>query len=105
MTEEQNGKPIDVKTAVKAAIAYVRSLYDSKEIFDVSLEEVEYDTDGYWYITVGFTRSVTVNRRLAVSSLRALAQEMTNPTVEREYKIVTVRATDGQPLSMKIRKL
>ncbi len=104
MTESTvtNAKPIDVKTAVKIATKFVADLYDPKEIFDITLEEVEHGTDGYWYITVGFTRSVSLPTKL--KGLYALAQQA-NPNVEREYKIVKVDEENGKPISMKIRQL
>jgi hypothetical protein len=92
---------IGIKDAVKAATVFLMELLDPKELNDVLLEEVELSPDStYWYITLGYTRPITVS-----TSSRGIhpLQELTRPTAERVYKRITVRADTGQPVAMKIR--
>lgn len=92
---------IGIKDAVKAATNFVTELFDASELNDLSLEEVELSNDNdLWYITLGYTRPVTVST--SPHSLRPL-QDLTRPTAERVYKIITVRADNGQPVAMKMR--
>ena len=92
-------QPITVKQAVRAALQYVADLYEDKNIYDVLLEEVEHE-DGYWYITVGFTRPVYPRD---LGSLRNLADAINLTEGTREYKIIQVDERTGKPVSMKIR--
>jgi len=88
--------PIDVKQAVKNAVEYLSSLYDSNELQDLLLEEVELSDDNrYWLVTLGFTR-----RLKTTSPLQAFARS----EPDRLYKLITVRADTGEVKSMKIRK-
>ena len=104
IAEEQTEtkQPIDVKRAVRTAMAYVNDLFEQENVADIALEEVEHGADGDWYITIGLTRPVSVSRNLPSSSLASVMQEMRNPRVEREYKIIHVNKA-GEPVSMKIR--
>lgn len=44
--------PIDVKTAVRNAIAYLQQFQEFITARAVRLEETEYDDKGYWLITL-----------------------------------------------------
>jgi len=50
---------IDVQTAVKASFDFLHSVYNSKDLFDVRIEEAELSEDSqYWFITLGFTHGM-----------------------------------------------
>ena len=80
---------VDGKQAVGKAIDYVKSVYDSSQMTDLMLEEVERSEDGkHWYVTLSF-----------------IPQGKTSGgTTERTYKVVKVVVETGELLSMKIRK-
>ncbi len=84
---------IDVKTAVEAALQYVKSLYAGQNLRDLLLEEVELsDRDNEWLVTVGF--SLPKEEQGLLITPRQLA---------RHYKVVRVDAETAQALSMRIR--
>ncbi len=92
---------IDVKQAVRTAIAYVQSLYEYP-LPGLQLEEVELsDDERYWLITVGFARDDGTARE---NPLRALVEPFGSvPARQRTYKIVRIDAETGAPKSMRIR--
>lgn len=92
-------QPVDVKRAVRAAIHYVADLYEDKNIYDVLLEEVKHE-DGYWYITVGFTRPIYLR---GLDALHSFVNPLSPADGTREYKIVQVDERTGEPVSMMIR--
>jgi hypothetical protein len=93
-------KTIDVKQAVTAASAYLSELFPKGELHDLALEEVELSDDGqYWYVTMGFNRQLAIPRARPLRGLDGGGY--TN--AERVYKLIKVRASDGKPISMKIR--
>ena len=47
--------PVDVKHAVRNAIAFVKEVYSDEKITNVGLEEVKSEGD-VWKVTVGFSR-------------------------------------------------
>ena len=48
---------MDVKEAVAKAKTYVSDLFQSEQIRNLGLEEVEFDEkDSAWYVTIGFSR-------------------------------------------------
>jgi hypothetical protein len=91
---------IDVKEAVKKALAYLIDIIPDSDFIDPRLEEIESSDDGKnWFVTVSFIRRVP-----PVSDVeRALGESLTPR--ERVYKIITIDAETGKPLSMKIRQL
>ena len=92
---------IDVKEAVKKALDYVSSVIPVEALIDPRLEEVELsENEKTWLITISFIR-VTPSKYL--HSLASAMQEVTQS--DREYKLVSVDADTGKPLSMKIRQL
>lgn len=84
---------MDAKEAVKAAKRYVAYLFEDEEIKDVGLEEIEFDGD-VWNVTLGFSRPWSGS---LVGGLAAGANA-------RDYRIVRVRASDGEVLSVKQRE-
>ena len=85
---------IDAKEAVRIALDYVRALYDAEEIPHLTLEEVELSVDQeYWHVTVSFLSSFTKSPIEAMTSQHGPAM----------YKILKLRAEDGQVHSMKMR--
>jgi hypothetical protein len=91
---------IEMKEAVKNAMAFALELYDKEKLDDFLLEEVELSEDEkYWLITIGFNLGKTQTRNPLVG-----ITEMTSRPV-RSYKLIKVDADTGKPLSMKIRKI
>lgn len=92
---------IDAKEAVRIAFDYVQSLYAAEEIPHLTLEEVELADSGgdgserFWLVTVSFLKPVPK------SAIEAMTGQQGAPT----YKILKIRAADGQVHSMKIRTL
>lgn len=82
---------VDGKQAVGKAMEYVKTVYDSSQLADLMLEEVERSEDGkHWYVTLGFTPQGPASG---------------GTTFERTYKVVKIVVDTGEILSMKIRKL
>jgi len=93
---------INVKEAAKAATDFITSLYNTHELINLSLEEVELSDNGeFWYITLGYTRPLKVLPPRNTAS--ALQGYLNQPTTEQVYKVITVRSHDGEVTSMKIR--
>ena len=85
---------IDAKEAARIAIEYVRALYESDEIPQLVLEEVELAKDGkFWLVTVSFLRPVA----------RSPIEAMTGQHGPTAYKVLEVDAETGQLHSMKMR--
>jgi len=83
---------IDVKQAVKAAMAYAQDLFGVEQA--LTLEEVDMsDDDGYWLITLGIGGRLT--------PIEVLGGVRT----QRDYKVFTVEAKSGKVISMKIRSV
>ena len=60
------------------------------------LEEVETSENGdLWYVTLSFIRK---------AEAESLEDAIRGHGYQREYKVITVRASDGQVLSMKMRQ-
>ena len=90
---------IDVKEAVKIAVDYLQSLYDSTKLKDILLEEVVLsDDEKYWYVTLGFSRPLEVNQPLS-----AIVGPEYKREYKREYKVFQIDTASGQVRSMKIR--
>lgn len=98
---------IDVKTAVSAAIEYLRFLQDniSDELQNVRLEEVELSEDrNYWLVTLGY--DVPVKHQTALEKIMTSpALSPGSPTYKREYKVFKVNSENSQVEAMNIRVL
>ena len=81
---------MNVKKAVAIAKEHIEELFGEENILNLGLEEVELDEEGFWRITIGFSRPWNRN----VGS--ALSRENS-----RSYKIVLLRDLDGEILSVK----
>jgi hypothetical protein len=97
---------VDLKEAVKIARDFMTDLYDGDRLSGLLLEEVELSGDEKsWLITFGFdTNRPTLEPDSTHGGLR-LSSAIAYPKYVREYKTIKVRAEDGKPESMKIRKL
>ena len=86
---------LDVKDAVDSAKTAVTNLFAQEGVFNLGLEEVEFDdAQEQWRITVGFSRSWDKRQGL----LADLAS-----TTGRTYKVVTINK-DGKVMSIKNRE-
>ena len=83
---------MDVKQAVQVAKKYVHELFKEEEIGNLALEEIDAEKEGFWRITIGFSRPW--NRHIGTF----FSGEQT-----RAYKVVLVRDSDGYVLSVKNR--
>jgi hypothetical protein len=82
---------VDGKQVVAKAMEYVKAVYESSQVADLMLEEVERSEDGkHWLVTLGFTP----HESGAVGS-----------AFERTFKVLKIVAETGEVLSMKTRKL
>ena len=88
---------MDAKQAVHKAREYLVDLFDSEEIFEIGLEEVEFDdmTDE-WRVTLGFSR--TWNRTSFIVSPPSKPEP-------RSYKVIRIHDLDGEIRSLKDRVL
>ena len=78
---------IDVRTAVRKAVEYVREFQDYLPQSDVRLEETEYVEPDLWLITLSFTEDVPFI------------------TDRRTYKEFRIDADTGDVKAMKVRSL
>jgi hypothetical protein len=94
---------VEIKGAVRNAIAFAIDSLGQERTIDIRLEEIESSTVGdrpVWLITL----SSALIAGGPASAMRALAASMGAGT-EREYKVFTVTKDTGEILSMKIRML
>jgi hypothetical protein len=84
--------PIDVKTAVRNAIAYLREFEEFIPARGLRLEETEYDGSGSWLITL----SVIDDDPRFFGELAG---------TKRTYKVFRIDAETGEVKSMKVRSL
>jgi hypothetical protein len=90
-------KMFPVQAAVQAARQFITATFGSENVQGLRLEEVELSQDELtWYVTLSFVRG---------DAPGALATSMGLTSAGREYKIVALRASDGEAQSVKIREL
>ena len=88
---------MNVKEAVNAAKVYVADVFGEEGVYNVGLEEVEYDQHyEVWRVTIGFSRPWNTVRS-------ALTLVTGDSAPRRSYKIVSVNET-GEILSVKQRE-
>ena len=89
---------MNVKEAVAIAKDYVAVMFESEEITNMGLEEIEYDEfEQLWRITIGFSRPWDQD----IGSLLAAASSRTYK--RRTYKQIAIRDSDHKVLSVKNR--
>lgn len=89
---------VDVKDAVKAAVAFVQEMYPAEEIRALRLEEVDFDDPtGSWLITLGWVDQAIREGSSPFASLSA-------QPAPRVYKVFEVSSATGNVVSMKIRE-
>jgi hypothetical protein len=88
---------VDVKTAVKSAIAHIHELFDAEQISNVGLEEVGFDeAPQQWVVTVGFSRPWDYPK----GTLAALTgADMQAP--KRTFKVVRIDDDTGEVVEIK----
>jgi hypothetical protein len=85
---------MEVKEAVKTAKNYVADLFAEEELFNLGLEEIEFDeASKTWNVTVGFSRPWKSPKNL-ISNLSGDGQ------LGRSYRVVKIRDTDGKVSSV-----
>lgn len=90
---------MDVKEAVTKAKAHLEELVGDEGLFNVGLEEVEYDTDentgdGLWLVTLGFSRPW--------NSTKSAYSVITGEEVaKRAYRTLAINDSDGTVISVK----
>lgn len=95
---------IDVKQAVETAVHYLADLFAHEDISDIRLEEVELSEDGQtWHVTLSFLRKAKATGQPLVDALRVGSMGGTEKT--RDFKVLAVRAENGEVTSMRIRQL
>ncbi len=88
-----------VKEAVKTAINHIQDLFESENLSNLGLEEVQFDdAKNQWVITVGFSRPWNYPSQL--SSLATLGNKI---QPKRDFKIVRVNS-QGDVIEVKNRE-
>ena len=82
---------VDVKEAIRSAAQFVEQISSARPE-DLRVEEVD-STEDFWLITLSFILPASVIRGAIETS------------AERQFKIFSVRKTDGHVESMKIRQV
>jgi hypothetical protein len=89
-----------LKEAVKIASEAVEDLFGAQGISNVMLEEVEATSDEFWKVTIGFDRPADAGN----GATHGLSAGLLSMARRRKYKVVQVRKTDGEVLSVKDRQ-
>ncbi len=88
---------MDAREAVNRAREYLVELFDGEDIYEIGLEEVDFDDmANEWSITLGFKR--TWNRTAYLMS----PQKDPEP---RSYKVIRIHDPDGEVRSLRDRGL
>lgn len=88
---------VSIEDAVKAAHDFAKRLYDSGELKDLRVEEIEHSEDK-WVVTLGWVEPAVRE----VGGFAGLTNVATLEPLPRVYKVFTVDK-DGQVESMKMR--
>lgn len=87
---------MNVSDAVQKAVSETKKLFESENLSNLGLEEVAFDDSSEeWLVTIGFSRPWDYQNTGTLAS--ALAVQKPN----RSFKIVRVRNSDGQVISVK----
>ena len=98
---------MEVKDAVKIALEYVADAFSDADLSNLGLEEVIYDdAEAQWKVTVGFSRPWDYPQPSPIEALTSSAL-LTKPRrpINRAYRVVEIRDSDGKATSIKIREL
>lgn len=88
---------MNIKEAVSTALHYVQDIFALEEVKHLGLEEIEYDSEkGEWVITVGFSRPWDIAKG-------TVGMVGTGPQLNRTYKTLRVRDSNGEVSSINIR--
>jgi hypothetical protein len=100
-------KMITVKQAVNKALEFVQEIIPKEELISPRLEEVELSSDEHvWSITISFIWKTDKIPSLAEEIEDRYGSTSGSYSAEnREYKLISIDAETGKPLSMKIRQL
>lgn len=89
---------MNVKEAVRTAVAYIADIFESEHPDNIGLEEVVLnEAQNVWEITVGFSRPWDYQKPGIISGFEP-------QTPKRQYKVVTIDNTSGEVKSIKIRE-
>jgi hypothetical protein len=89
---------MNVKEAISQAKQYISDVFRDENISNLGLEEVEFDDgDKTWKVTLGFSRPWNAVR----NAITALTGE---PAARRTYKVVSIRDSDSEVVSVKNRE-
>lgn len=90
---------MDVKEAVRKAVAYVSDVFESENPENIGLEEVVLnESNNLWEITIGFSRPWDHPRSGVVTGFQPQPPK-------RQYKVVSIDNDSGEVKSIKIREL
>jgi len=85
---------MDVKEAVALAKKHVADLFEEEGAVNIGLEEVEYDDQDQWHITIGFSRPWDERESWA---------GLIPPALKRTYKVVVIDKA-GRAVSVRNRE-
>lgn len=85
--------------AVTMAKKHIHDLYFDEQIIHVGLEEIALDDDN-WRVTIGFSRPWDISPMTPIE--KSLLKPRPRP---RTYKLIIVRDSDGEVLSVEHRDL
>ena len=88
---------MDAKNAVRLAKDHVLDLFSDEKPMNVGLEELELDDDGFWKVTVGFSRPWDTASKNAFTVLVETAP------LRRTYKLIQIDDQSGRVVSVKNR--
>lgn len=90
---------MEAKEAVRLAKEYISELLKEEGMTNLGLEELEFiESENSWRVTLGFSRPWNTIR----GPLSTITGEN---SARRAYRVLTVRASDGEVLSVKKREM
>lgn len=93
---------IGLKQAVTIAMKYIQDAYAPEKLIEPMLEEVQLSEDeNYWLITVGFSYP----KFTEYAEQDRYRDMIMGEEYQRVYKVIKVRASDGEPVAMLIRQI
>ncbi len=90
---------MDARSAIAAARDYITETFADEGIFNVGLEELEFDdVNRIWSVTIGFSRPWDQVRNALFGTMSTAPEQ-----ARRAFKVVSLR-DDGTVLSLKNRE-